>query len=482
MERIRRHALLTQPPFASLRRVRIDLRSDSIAAEKVFWMIVEKKKLHDIVAYPAHFAVWTNFRPTQKLMAYAYIELVNEIIDHLHDDDLTLKACALVCRAWLPASRSRIFHHITLEGKPGVSALKFPIWRGKTRHIRRLYAILSSTPEIVPCVRTAVIREGMVGREWMVREKTLVPILRMLNNVERFELERAAAMELAWAELPLELKGAVQHLLALPSLREVKLGMLALDDPKELLRILEGCRNLRLLHLYHLRLRGPMSYESIVEKDIPPARVDALIVGPRTSPEVVGCLLHPQFNMDMSSLRRLSLSISGNFAEYARLVSSAVALENLEIIFMSDVDLAAYQALPSSDRFDMSHNPYLRRLAVKFDVIQRQDDPLPWLNALFATFTTPNILEYIHIVYSLYLPEPYMDRSANTTIFDGWQAIDATLARPVLQSLRQVKLEFSLENPIGYGVAPRFLEEVDLKSPRLRARNVLVVEAFDTSG
>jgi len=268
----------------------------------------------------------------------------------------------------------------------------------------------------------------------------------------------------------------------LPSLRELKLGMLAFDDPKDFLRVLDGCRNLRLLHVDHLFLGGPMHDDPNSQNDLPRASLDALFIGARTSSHIVSCFLHPQSMIAISTLRKLSIAISGNFGEFSRLLRFTVCLERLELVLMSDVDLVAYQTLPFSDRFDMSHNPYLRILEVKIDVIQRQDDPLPWLNALFMTFTSPNTLQHVHILYGLYLPEPYMDRSVNTTIFSGWQDIDATLTSPVFDSLERVRLEFSLENPIGYGVAPRFLKEVDLESPALRAANILVVEAFDTSG
>ena len=145
------------------------------------------------------------------------------------------------------------------------------------------------------------------------------------------------------------------------------------------------------------------------------------------------------------------------------------------------VDLKAYFSLPPNERFDLSHNPQLHVLDLKIDVIQRQDDPLPWLDDLFLTVKAPNSLEYINIVYALYLPAPYMDRSINTTIFDEWKGVDMTLSSMEFGMLKEVKLDFMLENPLGYGVAPRFMKEVDLPSPMLVASGLLAVGAFDTS-
>lgn len=74
-----------------------------------------------------------------------------------------------------------------------------------------------------------------------------------------------------------------------------------------------------------------------------------------------------------------------------------------------------------------------------------------------------------------------MDRSLNTTIFSGWKEIDVTLTGMDFVHLQRVQLDFALENPIGFGIAPRFLREVFLESPGLEARKLLEVGAFDTS-
>ena len=167
------------------------------------------------------------------------------------------------------------------------------------------------------------------------------------------------------------------------------------------------------------------------------------------------------------------------------------------------VDLQEYWTLPPPDQFDLSQVPRLRNLKVNIDVLQKLDDPLPWLSALLQTginslhTTWGNSVRSIWIVYSLYLPAPYMDRSVNTTIFDRWSDVDSILCgtEPGMdfepgrsskyphsyENLERVKLDFMLENPIGFGVAPRFLKEIVLESPGLEERNVLQINAFDTS-
>ncbi|OBZ73453.1 hypothetical protein A0H81_06663 [Grifola frondosa] len=52
-------------------------------------------------------------------------ELTDRVIDHLHDDARSLRACALVCRAWLPRARYHLFHDISLSLSHGRHKLRF---------------------------------------------------------------------------------------------------------------------------------------------------------------------------------------------------------------------------------------------------------------------------------------------------------------------------------------------------------------------
>ncbi|OCH88952.1 hypothetical protein OBBRIDRAFT_733502 [Obba rivulosa] len=43
-------------------------------------------------------------------------ELTDKILDYLHDDIASLKACSLACRVWLPSCRYHKFSYIHLSG------------------------------------------------------------------------------------------------------------------------------------------------------------------------------------------------------------------------------------------------------------------------------------------------------------------------------------------------------------------------------
>ncbi|KAG5351987.1 hypothetical protein C0989_004282 [Termitomyces sp. Mn162] len=370
-------------------------------------------------------------------------ELVDQIIENLKDDPMTLKCCASVCRGWLSPSRFRIFRRITLE--PREPSRPFEFFRRKRKSaLQSLVDAIKASPEIASYIREVEIVEGIGAQEWIGNEPLLFFFLALLKHVTRFKLRHSAVMPISWNSLSTEFKIELLRFLASSLLCEINLGMLS---------------HLRILHFDHIQITESSN-------------------DPFETPLADRVIFHPT----RAHLETLVLgALSNNFEEFARLLRSAFNLKSLEILLMSDIDLGSYQQLPLPGRFDLSHNLFITTLSVRIDVIQRQDDPLPWLNTLLSTFTAPNKLRNIYVVYSLYLPSPYMDRSVNTSVFSNWQEIDTTLTGPTFDALEEVRLEFSLENPIGFGVAPRFLEEVDLQSPALRASNRLVVEAFDTS-
>lgn len=50
-------------------------------------------------------------------------ELIDRVIDHLHDDEETLRACSLVARSWLPASRFHLFQALYVFNERAYRAL-----------------------------------------------------------------------------------------------------------------------------------------------------------------------------------------------------------------------------------------------------------------------------------------------------------------------------------------------------------------------
>ncbi|KAF8471540.1 hypothetical protein JB92DRAFT_1918918 [Gautieria morchelliformis] len=69
-------------------------------------------------------------------------ELIDQVIDHLHNDPPSLRACCITCRAWAPSARFHIFHDIVLSDAERADAL--------AEH-------LETSPHISPLVRSLTI-------------------------------------------------------------------------------------------------------------------------------------------------------------------------------------------------------------------------------------------------------------------------------------------------------------------------------------
>jgi len=276
-------------------------------------------------------------------------ELIDSIIDYCHDDPPTLKTCALVCKAWLPSSRSHIFQSISL--RPPAKPTRNSLFVKRDTDSQRLLRMLRSSPVIAPYIHDLSVCEGMVGREWIAQERTLPLLLRMLKKTQRFQLERSASMQISWIDLPKSLQEAIGGILASPSLVELSLVGLVFDHPTSLHSMLQACQSLRVLQANHLLLRdGSMLAVGLCKKE-QRAPLDILAVGPRTSTALIDCLLHPESTIDVTTIRKLSIAISGNFADFAKLLRSAPCIESLEIILMND---STYPPFSVSFTWDLS--------------------------------------------------------------------------------------------------------------------------------
>ncbi|KAF8906275.1 hypothetical protein CPB84DRAFT_1960076 [Gymnopilus junonius] len=443
-------------------------------------------------------------------------EIFDSVIDHFHADTHTLQTCALVAPSWLSSSRAHLFHRVVLNPPKPIKNTR-PFRFGKKMHgssCRRLFECVESSVDsrlgnLAVYIRELHLCEGMLASEWLAIEATLPRLLRALLNLRRFEISRDASVQIQWSQLSSSWKGALEgHVFRLPSFTEFKMSSLTFNNLEDLGKVLRSCKHLRVLEVDHIMFtdESPFGLGACAKDEVPRAEkasLDMLVVGPRTSAAFITYLSHPSSGVTVSTVRKLSMSISRNFEDFAKLLHASLSVEHLELGLMNDVDLKEYWNLAPEKHFDLSQVPHLRNLRVNIDVLQKLDDPLPWLSTVLRTGidserpTRINQVQTIWIIYSLYLPAPYMDRSVNTTIFDGWKEIDDILSGTAklgpgdddaiqgsshgYQNLEIVKLDFALENPIGFGVAPRFLKEVVLDSPGLGKKDVLRISASDTS-
>lgn len=138
-------------------------------------------------------------------------ELVDHIVDHLHDDPASLLACATVCRGWLPASRVHLFARIHLDIAHTVNA-----------RCTRLCAVLDENADILPLVHELHITE-LCAPNGPVTAVALPALLARLVHLRRVELV-AKLPTARWDQLKPPLRRAIEAVFRLPSLTYVRLS------------------------------------------------------------------------------------------------------------------------------------------------------------------------------------------------------------------------------------------------------------------
>jgi len=177
-------------------------------------------------------------------------ELADHIIDHLHDNPQALRSCSLVCHAWLPTSRIHLFSKVTFRESPDGCP--------SNELCKRLYTLLSSSPDIIPHIHELEITEGALfgasgypagvpSTTWVATERTLPRLLKMLTHLKR--LEFGAQTTLYWGTLPPTLQNALYHAFKLPSLTYVRLKSWSFPTFAVLADLLSCCQNLKGLSL-----------------------------------------------------------------------------------------------------------------------------------------------------------------------------------------------------------------------------------------
>lgn len=284
-------------------------------------------------------------------------EIFDNVIDHFHADIQTLQTCALVALPWLSSARAHLFHHISLEppkNTRGAGASFFFI-RSRTSPCQKLFNIIEWSAKgrlggIMPHVRELHLCEGMLAREWLAHEPILPLLLRSLPNLRRFEISRSASVRIAWGQLPEGLKAAIaEHVLRLPSLTELRLSSLMFDHVEDLEELLRDCRYLRVLEVDHVIFANESvaSLNTSICSEAQRAQLDVLVIGPRTSTALISFLLHPSSNVAIGTVRKLAMSISRNFADFARLLHASLSVEHLELVLMNDGALQLLKILRS---------------------------------------------------------------------------------------------------------------------------------------
>jgi len=179
-------------------------------------------------------------------------ELIDRIIDYLHDSHADLSACSCVCRAWLESSRFHLFYSISIH-----TAGKRESYGSLLSKCQKLSKAIRRCPSIAFHVRDLEFSTGFrygfhlgePGSPTRLKIEQLLPPL--LQSFTR--LRTLCLVVNIWRELTPDIRKSLYRLLSLPSLVQLEArqaNFIELDYFTNLLR--PQLKHLILSpHLYH---------------------------------------------------------------------------------------------------------------------------------------------------------------------------------------------------------------------------------------
>jgi hypothetical protein len=256
-------------------------------------------------------------------------ELIDRIIDHLHDSPADLRTCARVCKAWLESSRLHLFYSISIHSAGNVQTL--------LSRCQKLYSVIRRSPRVALRVRELDIdleEYDFGGSTWLKIEKLLPPLLQSFTKLHRLEIS-----QFAWTR---SRRKSIQDLIALPSLIHLGVGanfyhFTTLLRPSLKQLSLSGNWNPR--ELDDGRMHDADSEQESLQE---PCHLEALTLThmfESYSSAFIDWLLGTQSIIDISNLRTLSASCSPHIERYdtMRLVRRlGSSLEHLTIQHIGD--------------------------------------------------------------------------------------------------------------------------------------------------
>ncbi|KAF8906273.1 hypothetical protein CPB84DRAFT_1770415 [Gymnopilus junonius] len=419
-------------------------------------------------------------------------ELYDYIIDFLHDDHLSLRVCALVCRSWVPASRCHLFNHLKLTGSPPSPTRT---WAENTQ-CRRIFATIRSSPHIASYIHKLSVVETNVVRpstyRWVNGEITFPSLLQKLTGLRELEFHfphpGSAGTKVSWSTMVFR---DISDAMSTMFLNSLVLRQFSFNSVGDFIKIIDSCRRVKTLQLDHVDIatvthispttldqffNAHSSAQILEEKK---AEIENLILRSNSSYLIIQALLHSRSPLDLSCLRSLVISITpGSYSNVLDFLKSTPGLEKLEIEIDQEFDYDAY--LDPKDTIDLSLLPSLRSLSFQSSVLLGRTEPLPWLYTTLSTIPSdsskPNVLEELFLTCIVDKPPPSLTNQAFDNILGGWRNLDDLLIQPTFAAMRRFRLDFAIDNPIGDETVEMISQEFIKQLQNLRGKGVLEVD------
>ncbi|KAJ7742719.1 hypothetical protein DFH07DRAFT_964430 [Mycena maculata] len=244
-------------------------------------------------------------------------ELLDIIVNDLHGDIYSLKACSLAARVFVPSTRIHIFSTVYLL-PPTESTASQLVSVAQRNHCQKFDMLLDRSPHLAPLVKDLRIVEGLSvrGRD---REANMGRNAGVPENI-------------LWDQLPRRLTTAIHDVLRSPAIESVRLLGFNVEHPSPFIAMLCGAERLKELALDYAN--GPPSTPVTVPPNWRP-QLQHLAFSDYFTHEK----LAPAFsssNIDFSRLKTLSLhglSDANAIRSLLELLSQNNILETLDISY-----------------------------------------------------------------------------------------------------------------------------------------------------
>lgn len=244
------------------------------------------------------------------------IELLDIIIDELHDDLFSLRALSLVCRAFRKPCRTLIFSTISLPA-PDFNARLFVTTCSK------LYSLLRVSPEIALLIKDLRVEDGSraqsrhFGFSWVGVEPSFTLILEKVVNLKRFSLT-GHDEALDWGNMSGPLRETLCATFRRPKLKHIVLCDIGFSSLSEFSTVFMGCEALEHMEvlLSHTKRRvfhATSEFPDTITSTR--AQLKSLRVGMSPAPAhgFIDLLLSPHSPFDIDHLRSLSAASRERF-------------------------------------------------------------------------------------------------------------------------------------------------------------------------
>ncbi|KAJ7859100.1 hypothetical protein B0H13DRAFT_2356215 [Mycena leptocephala] len=255
-------------------------------------------------------------------MVYLPQELIDIIVDNLHDDILSLKSCSLTARTFVRSARTRIFNKIEIAPPSNPTSSNNPC--------QKLHRLLTSSPQIAPLVNELCI--VLVGSEtsfeydsdgqyledrhitWIMARSRLSLILPLLD-LKRISLVENAPVDwnsygefsMNWTKMGRQLKSALADVFSSPRLEYVHLRGIVVESPRQLLSLFSEATSLKEMSLSRLYFTQRWDQrEPWPETEPWRPQLRSLLVAEMSSDPFCRYLINPR--IDLSHIRSLTIA------------------------------------------------------------------------------------------------------------------------------------------------------------------------------